>query len=68
MLEVGLDRLGSEACEHDVSRRVSGEDDGRLLATKWNFLDVELVGKLDSAMKGLHDPQLLAVLLRPFGP
>lgn len=60
--------LGSEACQSDVSRRVRGEDDGKLLTIKWNILDVEFVGKLDSAMKGLHDPQLLAVLLRPFGP
>ncbi len=34
--EVGLDRLGSEACEHDVPRRVRGEDDGRLLVTQPN--------------------------------
>ena len=27
VFEVGLDRLGSEACENDVSRRVRGEDD-----------------------------------------
>ena len=68
VLEVRLDRLAREACENDVSRRVQEEDDSKLLATKRNILDLEFVGKLYSTTLGLHDPQLLAGLLRPVWP